>query len=371
MPGRRKPARLAGRFPLVVRFVLPRPSGETGCLSPVTMVTCIAWRPQTGFCRSDGGGPDGSAVMGNGQSSPWPARGGFVIADGSFTGRRGSGSPRASLSVPKKSRFRQAFGLNDNPVASKSPNRTGSHCQEGVTARAPWGFVGNRLLVPTGRAVPAVFDRPPASFSFTVCNRTPSRSHATRGHGRVFINGGLAYDLAPGPAQGPGAEGRFGRQDLWRGPAGHWRTGNDQTGGKDEGEARHFRELKRHSSLADVPGAGKVGAGTPVVRPAKTGSPWRCGAGKVTWTHQVGAPHDWRLGRSSVRVHDSGRLYCFGDRARAEAGALLASKPDAGRDDPVIAAAATRILETSGISSGYCVDLGCGEVDWPAVGPEK
>ena len=344
------------------RLFVTSDDGYLYCLATANGVLQKRWR----------GGPTDQRVMGNGHViSRWPARGGVVIADGIVYWAAGIWQSEGIFIRAQKADSGKLLWLNDKSGGIEMPQpHGGATAKSGVTAQGHLVVVGNRLLVPTGRAVPAVFDRTTGKFLFYRLQQNTHRgATATMGHGRVFINGGLAYDLATGSllkGLGAGSVASAGKT-LWRGTGTaleNWEL-TERVGKDRKGKPVTVRELKRHSSLADVPGGqGMLVAGTTVVTAGKDRIALvDAAAGKVTWTHQVGGvPHDLAVSDGRLFVStDSGRLYCFGDKPVSKPVHYSPSKPDAGRDDPVIAAAATRILETSGISSGYCVDLGCGD----------
>ena len=189
---------------------------------------------------------------------------------------------------------------------------------------------------------------------------------ATMGHGRIFVNGGLAYDLQSGgllKGLGAGSVASAGKT-LWRGTSNtleNWEL--VERAGKDrKGKPVKILELKRKTSIAKVPGGqGMLVAGTTVVSAgAKSVAMIDATSGKLTWQHDLdGTPGDLAVsdGRLFV-VTDSGRLYCFAEGPVAKPVHHSPSKPDIPGDDPAIVAAGKKILETSRIREGYCVDLG-------------
>jgi outer membrane protein assembly factor BamB len=85
---------------------------------------------------------------------------------------------------------------------------------------------------------------------------------------------------------------------------------------------------------------------------------------RVTWTTEVDAParslavSDGRLFVSTV----SGAVYCFGGDPSVPS-AAPASRPIESRAPQLVAEVVDEIIRTSGITAGYCVDLGCGDGD--------
>lgn len=83
---------------------------------------------------------------------------------------------------------------------------------------------------------------------------------------------------------------------------------------------------------------------------------------QVVWSHEVcGTAYDLAVLDGWVCVStDAGRLYCFG----ANEGRQLELSPEPPRyppQDATMAATADEILRRSGITRGYCLDIGCGD----------
>ncbi len=146
------------------------------------------------------GGPASRKVTGNGRViSSWPARGAPVVKDG-----------------------RVYFGASIWPFMG-----TYVHCLDAVTGRrlwtndtggalylnqphnspafgglAPQGYlvaVGDSLLVPNGRAVPACLDRSTGSLLYyNLAKNAKKESYHVAATGSAFMNSGLLYDLSAG-----------------------------------------------------------------------------------------------------------------------------------------------------------------------------
>ena len=146
------------------------------------------------------GGPASRKVTGNGRViSSWPARGAPVVKDG-----------------------RVYFGASIWPFMG-----TYVHCLDAVTGRrlwtndtggalylnqphnspafgglAPQGYlvaVGDSLLVPNGRAVPACLDRSTGRLLYyNLAKNAKKESYHVAATGSVFMNSGLLYDLSAG-----------------------------------------------------------------------------------------------------------------------------------------------------------------------------
>ncbi len=318
------------------------------------------------------GGPTDQRVMGNGHViSRWPARGGVVIADGIVYWAAGIWQSEGIFIRAQEAGTGKLVWKNDSSggIEMAQPHG-GATAKSGVTAQGHLVISGDRLLVPTGRAVPAVFDRKTGKFLYYRLQQNTHRgATATMGHGRVFINGGLAYDLQSGnllKGLGAGSIASAG-STLWRGTAKtleNWEL-SERMGKDRKGKPITILELKRNATVADVPGGqGMLVAGTTIVTAgANSVAVVDASAGKLTWQHSLeGTPGDLAVsdGRLFVAT-DTGRLYCFCTTPVKKPVHYPASKIANPVDDKSIVAAGTKILEASEIRSGYCIDLGCGD----------
>ena len=87
------------------------------------------------------------------------------------------------------------------------------------------------------------------------------------------------------------------------------------------------------------------------------------GAKKVVWRHAFeGRPLELAAAGGCLYVStDAGRIYCFGAPRGGEPGVVRPERgPVAGAKRGPYARAAEAILKKTGVSKGYCVDLGCG-----------
>ncbi|HAA49150.1 MAG TPA: hypothetical protein DCE43_05480 [Planctomycetaceae bacterium] len=344
------------------RLFVTSDDGYLYCLSTTDGHLIERWR----------GGPTDQQVMGNGHViSRWPARGGVVIADDIVYWAAGIWQSEGIFIRAQRADTGKLVWLNDKSGGIEMPQpHGGATAKSGVTAQGHLVVTGNRLLVPTGRAVPAVFDRGTGQFLYYRLQQNTHRgATATMGHGGVFINGGLAYDLGTGgllKGLGAGSVASAGKT-LWRANGTtleNWQL-TQRTGKDRKGKPVTIREVKKLASVADVPGGqGLLVAGDTIVSAGEDlVVVVDAIAGKLAWKHAVdGVPRDLAVsdGRLFVAT-DSGRLYCFGESEVTRPVHYTPSRSSDVRDDKQISTAADRILKRSGITSGYCVDLGCGD----------
>ena len=210
------------------------------------------------------GGPTDQRVMGNGHViSRWPARGGVVVAGDIVYWAAGIWQSEGIFIRAQQAQSGKLVWLNDKSggIVMAQPHG-GATAKSGVTAQGHLVVTGDRLLVPTGRAVPAVFDSATGQFLYYRLQQNTHRgATATMGHARVFINGGLAYDLGSGgllKGLGAGSVASAGKT-LWRGTGStleNWEL-TERTGKDRKGKPVSIRELKRLASIADVVGGGE------------------------------------------------------------------------------------------------------------------
>ncbi len=175
----------------------------------------VAWEGNLYFTSDDGylyclkadegkllwkfrGGPSDRKILGNDRLiSTWPARGAPVIADGMVY--------FAASIWPFMGIFMHALDARTGAVAwtndgdgslyMKQPHNTDSFA--GIAPQGPLVSIGNKLIVPGGRSVPATFDRKTGKFL-----RYQLAEHGKRGGGsevaainNLFFNGGAVFDI--------------------------------------------------------------------------------------------------------------------------------------------------------------------------------
>jgi outer membrane protein assembly factor BamB len=152
------------------------------------------------------GGPSDRKVLGNGRLiSTWPARGGPVIADGTvyFTA---SIWPFMGVFVhaldAETGQFRWTND-GDGSMYIKQP-----HNSDSFAGAAPQGALlvsGDVLVVPSGRSVPACYDRHTGKFLYYRLAENGKRGGGSEVHGAgpLFVNGGQMFAAADGEALGP------------------------------------------------------------------------------------------------------------------------------------------------------------------------
>ena len=138
----------------------------------------VAWQDKLYFACDDGclyclnatdgtlawkfrGGPSNRKVLGNARLiSTWPARGAPVIADGKVYFAAGIWPFMGTFIYALDAQTGEVVWVNDGTGSTWMPQPHGGALA--FASVAPQGYmvaVGDRLIVPSGRAVPAVFDR--------------------------------------------------------------------------------------------------------------------------------------------------------------------------------------------------------------------
>ena len=236
-----------------------------------------------------------------------------------------------------------------------------------------------RLFVPTGRAVPAVFQRAGGEFEYYRLQENTRRGDTTALlHGQLFYNGGYAYQMNDGSAL---KERILGAVAAYPGGVIH-ATDKQLTaltvGTEDSVDRRGDRiPMPAHKSrwkTNDVPGGSSlmvagntvVSAGGPDIMTVNVDTGAKIWTGKVDEIVYGLAVSDGRLFVSTA----SGAVHCFADSSGSEDNVAPDENGAVHHDDIVaepypengaIAQTATAILKSSNITAGYCVDLGCGD----------
>ncbi len=367
------------------------------------------------------GGASDDMVLGNEHIvSRWPVRGGPVVAADVLYFGAGIWPSEKIFIHAVDPNTGKVLWCNDSTgrIEMDQPHPT-ARANSGIASQGYLAVLDNGLIVPTGRGVPAVFDRRDGTFKYC---RLQQDSHA--GGSDVvaadgyFYHGGASYDLASGTGRGKlgapvvahpnwiiaarnGKLVAFDRQNIW--------TEKEQVDRK--GSKRTVRRLAKPAWSVDLPDEAHV------PRRLKRGTQLRPGnrMGSTAWSRPAlgdapgaiiatadkvivagnncvllidiqsrtiidklpveGVVHglavaDHRLYASS----DRGMIRCF-ETARESTDSNSPTKlsravaersqpettPDPEPHDLVYANAANEIIRRTGITRGYCVDLSCGD----------
>ena len=319
------------------------------------------------------GGPSDAKILGNERMiSRWPARGGPVVHQGIVYFGAGIWPSDGIYLYALDADTGKVLWLNDTSGDLYMPQpHGGANARSGIASQGYLAIGADRLLVPTGRAVPAVFGLKNGELVYFHLQRY--------GHvggspimvaGPAMINRGHVFALESGqfiqrlPGEAVAASGQWvyhgnnGRITAYR-----W--------GEVEKPDRKGRPVRRRALIPQWP-VEDVAAGTALI---VTGDSLFSSQGNrlcrvdlqkkaVVWS----ATSD---GIAYSLAAADGRLFVATDRGTLHSfSANPPSQPRHVRNEPIaapygenqpFALAAEQILALSGAHDGYCLDLGCGD----------
>ncbi len=317
------------------------------------------------------GGPSDEKVLGNERIvSKWPARGGPVVLDDTVYFSAGIWPSDGVYLHALEAKTGKVIWSNSETgkIFMKQPHG-GAEATSGVSAQGYLIANEGQLLVPTGRAVPAAFDRSDGKLQYYELAKNQKRGGSRAlVVDQFLLNSGCLFDLKTGEMA----------SQIGLGSAVALSNGIVQADGKSltvsawqdkevfdrKGQAKKVRSLQEKKLTA---------MDREVLEFIVTGSEAVCGQdgqvcaidynGQQTiwWTHEVeGKALGLAAGNGSVVVStDKGLVYCFDGEPGATVevkGKQIAVK---GRDSEL----AQEILDKAKTTEGFCVDLGAGEGD--------
>ena len=347
--------------------------GDDGIVRSLDVKTGIErWRLRAG--------PGPRRILGNERMvSHWPVRGGIAIADDTAYFVAGIWPSDGVFIYAIDPATGDVRWRNDDSGSLFLPQpHGGAEADSGVAAQGHLVVAQSRLLVPTGRAVPAAFDLGTGKFLYFHLQRYgQDGGHRTVASGDGFVNAGRPYLTSTGEQLGSFRRGHvaatasgFARVTTTRRERWTWadtkrvdRKGNETIARTlalaNGADVRSPAEIRAVALAGDDLVIGMDGR----VELAKLAS------GATRWSRDVsGAARSLAVANGRLLVAtDDGRLHCFGaaDRASApDATRPIEESPEATTDRgevPAIAALADAILDVSGIRRGYVLDLACGD----------
>lgn len=319
------------------------------------------------------GGPDGRMLLGNDRMvSRWPARGGPVVVAGIVYFAAGI--------WPSEGIYLYALDATDGKVVwanDKSGSiymgqpHGGAYADSGVSAQGYLVVSGEHLFVPTGRAVPAAFERATGKFRYFHLQQNGHKGgSSTLASGPWFVNAGFTFNADTGALLDP-----LGAGEVAALPNGLVRSGVkdltvyrwvDKAKVDRKGNTLRYRGVEKVWSLPGVPGgAAVVVAGkSAVCAGGRQVALVDLDAQKKVWSAEVdGTPHGLAVASGRLYVStDRGTLYCFDSQAAGKPVVLeRPAQPSVYGENAAAAAAADEIVRQGGVTDGYCVDLGCGD----------
>ncbi len=321
------------------------------------------------------GGPRDDRVLGNTQMiSKWPAGGGPVIHDGLRYWAAGIWQSEGVFIHAIDPDSGEIVWTNDRSGGIEMPQpHGGANAKSGVTAQGYLLANKDRLFVPTGRAVPAAFQRSSGKFEYYRLQENTRRGGTTAVlAGDLIYNGGYAYRTNDGSLLNDRIAGAVAAspEGIVHG-SGSQLVALSVVMKETKDRKGNPITVPTHQSRWSVKG---VPAGTSLIVAADTivtsggngVATVSAQDGKSIWSDEVDdtayglAVSNGRLFVSTA----SGAIHCYSDAAlpgnlQAELRPQAAEAPFGANDE--MARAAAEIINRTEITEGYCVDLGCGD----------
>ena len=350
---------------------------------------CLSGRSGELLWKRRGGSGDRRVLGNERMMSLWPVRGGPVVEDDTVYFAAGIWPSEGVFIQAVDPRTGARRWLNDDSgFLRMAQPHGGAYARSGPAAQGYLAAAGTRLFVPTGRAVPAVFDRGDGKFLYFHLQKYGQKGGSLVVATDVgFFNNGLSFLSRSGERLGS-----LGGQALAVTPEAIVRSSEREMAAyrlvEKEIVDRKGRATRRlvperswtqsHEGRPNVPvaapsppppgdGVGEliVAAQTAVVAFADTVVTFDLEKRQALATLDVEGTA-YGLAAANGRLYASthrGRIHCFGEGPPGETPRRVTPSREAspyGRNDRHAAAAAA-ILERTGIQDGYCLDLGCGD----------
>jgi outer membrane protein assembly factor BamB len=330
----------------------------------------VAWKHR--------GGPDHAKRLGNDRMiSRWPARGGPVVSDDKLYYAAGIWPTDGIFLYALDPRTGRELWANDDSGQMYMPQpHGGADAESGVAAQghlvaskssdgAEW------LLVPTGRAVPAAFDRTSGSFKYFQLQKFGQKgASAVAANDRFFANSGMLFNLNSGDAVHT--------------------IGNSPVAMLPEGMVAYVDKLLTVYAWQEVEKADRKGAISKSIAPVPlwsvegvpapveiivAGSKIVVGTiDEVLMIDRDSREIVWRtsiegralsLAAANQRLlvaTDRGSIYCFDASQPDDSPAVSqGTSSDITAKSNTFAEQAKQIVELAGFDEGYCLDFGCGD----------
>ncbi len=328
-------------------------------------------------------GPGPDRVLGNGRMiSRWPVRGGPVVRDDTVYFAAGIWPSEGVYVLALDALTGRVKWRNYDSGNLRIPQPHGDMAHSGISAQGYLAADADRLYVPSGRAVPAVFGRTNGALQYFHLAANPKSGGADMfvADGWMF-NRGMAFASENGRRPSVSGLRLSPLAVTFENEAVDWSNGKlvHLQWGAVEVRDRSGKTVPRLATCPLDPVAARHGGAALIVagRHAVSAGPDLNGTQGVSvvslddvtnaWSACVeGIPYGLAAVQDTLLVStDQGRLYAFGP-VRASEPARMGPKAmagDAGEADlpPDAAAAAARILKDGKITAGYCVDLGAGD----------
>ncbi len=317
------------------------------------------------------GGPGDEMILGNSRMvSRWPARGGIAIHDGILYFAAGIWPSDGVSLYALDPVTGKTLWLNDTAgsIYLGQPHG-GAFANSGVAAQGHLAVNDMQVFMPTGRGVPAAFDRASGEFQYLHLQaNTKIGGSAMTLCRNVFVNNGVLFDQATGKSQG-----KLGTGPIVATPDGLIASFSDRLTefkwDNPEQKARlglisKVRGLEpvftvtQTGALETVVAADKVvsgGKGFVRIQNRKDGA--------ELWRSEIdGSVHCLAIANGSVYAStDQGTVHCFGPKRANHAIIKEPTQPLPTTNPSTIVKSAKDILSRSGISAGYALIIGSDE----------
>jgi len=319
------------------------------------------------------GAPRDRLILGNERMiSRWPARGGPVVVGSTVYFASGIWPSDGLYLYALDAKTGNTVWLNNNSGSLEMDQpHGGARAKSGVAAQGYLVASENRLIVPTGRAVPAVFGLDDGTFEyFHLRSNGKHGGSLTMAAGSLFYNDGILFDSTTGKSI----------VDLGNGPVASWPEGmvhaNEKRLTLYQWKEKETRDRKgtpvRYQTVEETWSLDRMRRVTSLI---VSGETIVCGesdlvtlidleTSEIRWSSAVeGTALALAVSNGQLYVGtDRGSIYCFG--AKTNRDPLVIEPrivPSPYGDNINFAKAAQEILQLTDVREGYCVDLGCGD----------
>ncbi len=319
------------------------------------------------------GGPGNQNVIGNRKMvSKWPARGGPVVRNGTVYYAAGIWPSDGIFLYALDAGTGNVVWKNDDSGSIYMPQpHGGANAASGIAAQGYLTNAGDQLIVPTGRAVPAVFDTDGGKLSYFHLQKYGHNGGSlAMASGAYLINGGIAFRLSDGSQIAPVGGQLVAASAKGLAVAAGRRVGEFQWTVKQRPDKKGVMQ-----EVSTIEPLWTVELPTAPVALATAGPYFVLGSvGQVSVLDTVSRQIVWRadvegsaLGlavtdRRLFASTDRGLCYCFdsaADRRSSDVASVRSDERVTMSDSAE--SAAEQIIERTGITRGFCLDLGCGD----------